>query len=375
MIHYKLLVTTLALAFLTMACSSDNEKPKGVAPAKGADAKRMRPAPEPAAIAVEPIRMGEASTYYVTTANLEAEHHAEVLARTTGVVLELVVEEGDQVEENQVLLRMEDKDQQLQLRQAQLNLTQLQREHERIIAMRESGVLSAQEIEASQNAVETAAAQVEEAELNLTYTTVRAPFSGRIVRRHVDLGAQAQQGTPLFEIMDINPLLAKVFIPANRIGAISVGQRIDLTLDSNGNQLTGTISLISPIVDTNTGTVKVTAEIFNYPPNTRAGDFAEVRVRTDTHENAMLIPSVAVFEDKGDDVVYVAKNGKAERRTVEVGFVNEGETEIKDGLAANELVVVKGQRSLRDGQPVEILEGPPKALTMKPDQPLREAAL
>ena len=116
--------------------------------------------------------------------------------------------------------------------------------------------------------------------------------------------------------------------------------------------------------------MKVTAEVHDYPPGTRPGDFAQVRIVTARHERATLVPSRAVFEEQGNDILYVVEDGKAVRRVVETGFVDGDMTEIVDGLAAGELIVVKGQRQLRDGSGVEVIEGPPEILAeLKAAQP------
>jgi RND family efflux transporter MFP subunit len=143
---------------------------------------------------------------------------------------------------------------------------------------------------------------------------------------------------------------------------VSPGQRIAIHLDSGNLDLQGVVTLVSPIVDETTGTVKVTAEIRDRPAGIRPGDFAQVKIVTERHAGAKLVPSRAVVEDEGKSVVYVVADGKAVRRVVQPGFVEGDDTEIRDGLAAGELVCVKGQRDLKDGQAVEILEGPPGAV-------------
>jgi membrane fusion protein (multidrug efflux system) len=184
------------------------------------------------------------------------------------------------------------------------------------------------------------------------------------VRREVDLGANVSPGAPLFEMMAVEPLLARVHVPAGRMGFIAPGQEMKIALDSDGTQLAGVVSLVSPIVDPASGTVKVTAEIHDYPAGTRPGDFASVRIVTARHPGALLVPSPALFEEQGENVLFVASLGerRAERRVVEAGFVDGEMTEILGGIEAGELIVVKGQRQLHDGMGIEILEGPPDVL-------------
>jgi membrane fusion protein (multidrug efflux system) len=127
-------------------------------------------------------------------------------------------------------------------------------------------------------------------------------------------------------------------------------------LDSNHQRLDGRIKLVSPVIDPTSGTIKVTIEIQEYPAGTRPGDFAEVRIVTERREGSTLIPKVAIFTDRGDQVVYVAADSTAQRRVVELGFEDDVYAEVVSGVTLGENIVVKGQRSLKHGATIKILE-------------------
>ncbi len=334
------------------------------------------PTPETVPVAVERVAAGSASSTYGTTAVLEAENHADIRARTTGIVRELLREEGDYVRTGETILALEDDEAQLRVRQAEANFEKAKSEHARGASMRDGGMLSDQEFETLVNNLHLRESELDLARLQLSYTRIESPFTGRLVRRHVDLGVNVAPGTALAEVMDVDPLLALVHVPANRMGFVAVGQNVNLRLESSATDLQGVVRLVSPIVDPQTGTVKVTVEIRKYPAGTRPGDFAQVRIVTARHENATLVPSRALFEEQGQNILFVVDEGKAVRRAVKTGFVDGENTEILEGIAANDLVVVKGQRDLRDGLPVEILEGPPGTVAMKaaPDSAAAPAA-
>jgi membrane fusion protein (multidrug efflux system) len=358
------LLAALPLAFLA-GCGGEEEaqaQSAGPGGGRGPGGPGGPNGGPPVPVAVEKVRSGSAASYYTATAALEAESRAQILARTTGVVREVLREEGDVVQQGEILLRLEDDEARWRVKQAEANLASARSDYERGKAMRESELVSTEEFEALENELRVREAELELAQLALSYTRVTSPFSGQVVRRLVDLGANVTPGTPLFDVMDVDPLLARVHIPARRMGFVEVGQEMEIRLDSIDATLAGQVSLISPIVDPSTGTVKVTAEIPDHPEATRPGDFAEVRIVTARHENATLVPSRSVFEDQGKQVLYVAVGGKAERRVVETGFVDGDDTEIVSGVEPGDLVVVKGQRQLRDGAAVDVLEGPPDVL-------------
>jgi membrane fusion protein (multidrug efflux system) len=222
--------------------------------------------------------------------------------------------------------------------------------------MFDEDLTTAEEFDAIRTELKAAEASKELAAIELSHTRVKAPFGGRIVRRFVDPGQMVNNGVQLFTLADMNRLLARVHVPARVFREIQRNQPVELTLDSNQIRLQGTIILISSVIDPTSGTIKVTVAITDYPENTRSGDFAEVRIVTDQHPNALLVPRSSVIIDKGEEIVFVAHEGFAERRSVTTGFQNERHIEILKGLSDHEKVVVQGQHSLKDKQPLKILD-------------------
>jgi membrane fusion protein (multidrug efflux system) len=307
-------------------------------------------------VAVDEIRRGPIATHYTATATLDPEKQADVEARISGMILEIAVEEGDLVQQDQVLLRIEEDEYYQRLKQAEAAEVMQRARHERQKNMFEKDLISAEEYDTVKSDIQAAEAARELAALSLSYARVKAPFTGRIVRRYVDPGQMVSNGTGLFSLVDMSRLLARVHVPAKVFRRIEQDQPVELVLDSDQTVLKGKIILVSPIIDPTSGTIKVTVAITDYPKNTRPGDFAEVRIETERHENALLLPRAAVINDKGVDVVFLADGDRAIRRQVTTGFQNEQFIEIRSGLDGNEKIVVQGQRSLKDGQPIRILD-------------------
>jgi membrane fusion protein (multidrug efflux system) len=355
------------LALLAIAATGCGDKAGGQ-PASGTHAQKPGPggpggpggppAEPPTHVAVEPAARGAALQRYATTATLEAENRAEILARAGGVVAAMQVEEGDAVRSGHTLLVLDDAELRLRVRQAEVELAKQKSILERQESSFEQQVISKAEFELATTNFEAADAALRLAEQQLAYTRVTAPFAGTVTRRLVNVGQTVNVGTPLFEIANFKPLRARVHVPAKEMGTLRQGQSADLVLDTSGAKLAGTVRLVSPVVDPTTGTVKITIDIAEYPLGTRPGDFVKVSVVTARRDDALRVPNLAVFEDKGERVVYVAQDSVAVRRKVEVGFIDETHTEILQGVQAGEVIVVKGQRSLKDGGRIRILEGP-----------------
>jgi membrane fusion protein (multidrug efflux system) len=327
---------------------------QGGGPGQGPGGKPAQPA---IPVAVSKSHTGAISSYYTATATLAAEKEAQILARVSGVVEALHCEEGDAVRTGQVLLTIDNDEYSYRLAQAEANTADLRSRFNRLEEMQRQELVSAEEYETVKNNLKSAEAEEGLARLTLSYASVKAPFNGAVVSRLVDVGQNINAGTALFVLSDFEPLLARVHVPSKEFKKLKPDQPVELVLESNRERLGGRIKLVSPVINPSSGTIKVTIEIPRYPEGVRPGDFAEVRIVTERRASVTLVPKIALVTDRGEQVVYVAANGTAERRIVEIGFEDDDFAEILDGVAPDETIVVKGQRSLKHGDPIKILDG------------------
>ncbi len=348
------------LGIISLAGCSENSSDEVVS--KGQSQKRSKNAQQAIPVAVTKATEGSISSYYGATATLEAEKEAQVLARVTGVVKSLQAEEGDLVTKGAPLLLIENDEYRFRVEQANANTVNLRSRYERLEQMVAEELATEEEIQAARSDFASAEAEEGLARLSLSYTTVVAPFSGRITQRLVNVGHNVSSGGPLFVMADFDPLLAKVHVPSREFKRLQKDQIVQLVLDSNGTRLDGRIKLISPVIDPTSGTIKITVEVPDYPQGTRPGEFAQIQIVTERRDNATLVPRAAVQTDKGESVVYVPVQSDesltAERRIVELGFTDDLNVQILSGLEPGETIVIKGQRSLKHGAVLKILEEP-----------------
>ena len=323
---------------------------------RGPNGADQRPAEPAIPVAVEEAHVGAIASYYTATATLAAEKEAEMLARVSGVVKSLSCEEGDQVAVGQVLLTIDNDEYRYRLAQAEANTADLRSRFQRLEEMKRRDLVPAEEFETLKNQLKAAEAEEGLARLTLSYTEVKAPFRGAVVSRLVDVGQNVSLGTPLFLLSDFDPLLARVHVPSKEFKKLKPDQPVELVLESDQKELRGHIELVSPVIDPSSGTIKVTIEIPEYPDGVRPGDFAEVRIVTEVRDESVLVPKIALVADRGETVVYVAADSTAERRVIDVGFEDDDNIEIVHGVSPGEPIVVKGQRSLKHGSPIKILE-------------------
>lgn len=312
-----------------------------------------------AAVPVEVITASRQtiSAFIETNGTLEAENEVDLVARVTAPIVSLEVEEGDVVRAGQLLARLDDVETRVQMEIARVSVEETRQAFERARELRAEDLISPEEYERATAAHDSARAQLKAAEIQLEFTELRAPFSGRIVRRYVDRSEQVSVNTPIYRLSDFDPLLCPIQIPERDLPRIRLDQRAWLSVEAwSGERFAGKVLRISPIIEAETGTFKVTLEL-RHGGRLRPGMFARVFVETETREGALVVPKTALSLESIGDTVYVATDGKASRREVELGFRQGDLVEIVDGVSDGELVVVVGQDGLSEGTPLQILAG------------------
>ena len=290
---------------------------------------------------------------YETTTTIASDAEAPVLARVPGEVVEILVEEGDRVEEGQILASLDGERLSLQMLQAKASLDMTAREYERFQNLRQRGLVSASAVESLKFDVDALTASYELMRLNYSYTKIRAPIAGVISARDVKPGTHVTVGAPVFRITDTSRLVAYLYIPQAELHRIETGDGAVMYVDAMpGHEFRANLARISPTIDTRNGTFRATVYIDNEDGLLAPGMFSRFAIACEKHAGALLVPSRAVVHEDSEYVVYVVSDGAASRRPVTVGIESGGMTEIVTGLDAGDRVVVTGQASLRDGSRV-----------------------
>ncbi len=339
-------LTLIAFSLSNISCSSD-------AQSKSPEEEEERPAVPVEAATVE---TGEIAAFYTGTASLEAEEEALVVAKTGGVAIEILAEEGQYVEEGQALVRLDDERLTLELSRAEAALAKLRQDYERNEELFQKSIISAVEYERIKSDYETQKAARDLAQLEVTYTTVRAPFSGIVSERLIKKGNMVATHAPTFRLTDFDPLLAVMHVPERELNKLRKGQRAELRLDAlYGEVFTGAIKRISPIVDPTTGPFKVTIEVRDRSRQLKPGMFGRIRIVYDTHADVLLVPKEAILAEDDESAVYVVRDSMAYRQVVETGYSNDAHMEIISGIEAGDVIITTGQNSLRDSSKVEVI--------------------
>jgi len=319
------------------------------------DAKDKPKEKEPATVAVAMVEVGAISSYVAATANLVAEDEVKVVAEAEGKVTRLLVEEGDTVRKGQTLVQIDTADAALAVDKADIAVRNAQINRERTEKMAAERLISAQDLDKVRYEHAAAVQVLAEARHRLRKTSVAAPFGGRITVRRVQPGQSVKVGDELFTLADFEPLIARIFLPEREVLDLRVGQPVRMALRAREEtRFEGRIRQISPVVDTASGTVKVTIEAVQPPPTVRPGAFVTVDVVRETRAQALLVPRTAVVRELHEAYVFVTDGKVARKRPVEVGLEEGLRLQLTAGVKAGEQVVTSGHGALKDQAPITI---------------------
>ena len=299
---------------------------------------------------------GDISSYLLFSSTIETEAAVEVFAEVTGLVRLVSVEEGDHVVAGDTLVRLDDDRARIEDQESEVNLRHLQTGFERMEEMYRRQLISSQTYEDRQFELEQARLRRARAQLALEHTVVRAPLSGVITSRRVQLGSRVSTAAKLFDLVTLEDMIARVYVPGKYLADVVVGQRAEVESHFlQGRSFEGQVKRISPVVDPNSGTFKVTVGLGDEWRDLRPGVFVNVRIVTDTHRNAVLLPKQAVVYDGGERYVFVVADSTATRVKLDAGFEDNHYVEALSLIAPRVPIIVVGQNGLRDSSLVKVM--------------------
>ena len=295
----------------------------------------------------------------VETATLPGRVAAHVSARLSvekaGRVVELAADKGDAVKQGQVLLRLDDRHWRVLERQASIELEDAERDLARWERMRESGAVAASDYDAIRRRRELAAATVEQSAVHLDQCRILSPFDGVVDAREVEVGEYVNEGQPVFQVLDLNPMKVRLDIPERDAGAVRVGDIKRVTAPSLGNvAFEARVAFVALEASPGHFTYPVELVVDAPPDGLRPGMIVDIGIQRALREGAIAVPLAAVIPRRGEHVVFVFRDGVAERRVAVLESVAGREALIGSGLEAGELLVIEGHRGLQDGVAVQV---------------------
>ncbi|MBN9060161.1 MULTISPECIES: efflux RND transporter periplasmic adaptor subunit [Kaistia] len=297
--------------------------------------------------------------------SVRAVNGANLSAEVPGIVSALHFESGADVKAGDLLLELEASDD-----IAHLNALKATADLQRIVFERDSRLLknqaiAQQQVDTDKSNLLSAESLADQQQALVDYKSVKAPFSGRLGIRQVDLGQYLPAGTPIVTLQQLDPIYVDFYVPQQALAAIRKGQPVTAKVDTFPDRsFKGEVSSINAQVDTATRTVQIRASVENKDFLLLPGMFATVDIETAAPQHYVTLPQTAIAYNSYGDIAYLVDdkgkdaNGQpqlvARQAFVTTGPTRGDQVAILDGVKAGETVVTAGQLKLRNGTPVHV---------------------
>jgi membrane fusion protein (multidrug efflux system) len=348
-------------------CNSAGGQKGDPAGAPGGDGQ---PAPPPMPVEVVVARADTVVDAILATGEIEAMQAVQLRPDIEGRIAEILVREGAEVGRGTPLFKVDDAELKAEVARAEAERDLAQQSLARTRDLLSQKASSQSELERAEATARSTAAQLELLKVRLDRTVVRAPFAGVAGERTASLGDYVTTSSPLVTVQTVSPQRAAFQVPERYADRLKVGQIVTFRVAAlPGKEFSGRVDFVDPVVQLPARTIMVKAQVPNPRRELQSGMFIEVRLATAVRPKAVVIAEDAVLPLQGSTFVWVAADGKATRRQVDLGVRTPGFVEARSGVEAGEQVVVGGQERLAEGAPVA-----PKVLDRSPQRGTEAAA-
>jgi RND family efflux transporter MFP subunit len=306
---------------------------------------------------VQPERR-DLSRLSIQPATAEALHEADLGSKVSGEVIELHVDIGSRVKAGQVLVRMEVPELVQARNAAAAEVTALRSAYDRTAALAERNSITQRSLAEAKSRLDSAIARESQAEAQMAYATIRAPFDGVVTSRAIDSGDMVYQasspkgsGQPLLRVAQVDVIRVKTYVPERDAIWADVGDAATVAFESlPGKTFQGQLSRISGVLDPATRTMLVEIDLPNVDGRIKPGFYGRTEIALERRERVLALPIAAVRTDGGNAHVYVIGPGDTLLRVpVAMGLQDAGWVEIESGLTGVERIVAGAVAGLSDG--------------------------
>ncbi len=367
------ILLTFAFATTLIACNKGPDI---------ADKKAAASNERPLLIATEDlhtVRNSALSSGPSITGSVQPERRADLRAEVSAVVLQVLKENGDVVRRGDLLVRLDDtairenlSSAEAAARAAGQSFDQAERQFQRMVTLRKSGMASTQATEDAetrrnnaQSDLEAAKTRAAQARQQLQRTEARAPFDGIVSDRKVSAGDTAQIGKELVKVIDPTSMRLEGLISADNVGSVKAGQMVSFRVNGYGDQeFSGKIRRVNPSANATTRQVEVLVDFVDKKQPKLAGLYAEGRVEIES-ASGLTIPATALVRDGDKSSAWRVQGDAIKKVTLDVGDRDprSGEYVLRAGLADGDRLIRHPSATLKDGQKIEMADAAPMATT------------
>lgn len=318
----------------------------------------MTPPPVTVSTATAELQSWSPSINVVGT--LESLQGVDVTAQLAGLITELHFDSGDTIAAGDLLVQQYTANDKARLAGLLAATRLAEMNFKRSEDLRRQNLISEFDYDVAVTDLDRARAAEEDLRLRIKQLAIRAPFSGQLGIRLVDVGQYVEPGDTLVRLENLDRMRVNFTVPQREIGVVTSGRPLTLKVDAwPGQQFTGEVTAVAPRIDADTRTLTAQGIVQNPDQKLRPGMFAQVSIELDTHADVVTVPQAAITYSPYGDSVFVVQRGAEGPETVTNTFVVTGATRadqvaIESGLQAGAEVVTAGQQKLRNGAAVVI---------------------
>jgi membrane fusion protein (multidrug efflux system) len=332
--------------------------------------------PPPESVTTTVARAEEWPSTLTSIGSVTAVQGVTVSADLPGVVEKIYFESGRMVRAGDVLVKLDTRQEAAQLAAAQSASALSRLNFDRMKGLRESGVIAQADYDRAVAGLQQDDAKVGEIRATIARKTIRAPFSGLLGLRQVNLGQYLSPGAPIVALQSMQPVYVNFSVPQQQVSHLQPGTEVRLT--ANSLQSTGKITAVDSVIDEATRNIQVQATFANMDGRLRPGMFVEARIDLGASQPVLVLPASAISYAPYGDSVYVVgdmkgPDGKPYRgvrqQFVKLGGAKGDQVAVLSGLKPGQEVVTAGVFKLRNGAAVQVNNKiqPANSATPKPE--------
>jgi membrane fusion protein (multidrug efflux system) len=336
--------------------------------------------PPPETISTAPVQLQSWESVLSAVASLDAVQGVIVAAEQAGKVVAISFTPGDFIEKGTLLARLDTRAEEAQLRAMESSSNLAHTNLRRLAELADQGLISRAEFDNAEAAFKAAKAQTENIQAIIEKKNIKAPFSGKLGIRQINLGQFLKEGQEIVSLQVLDPIFVNFMLPQQELARITSGMEVRITSEVIGQeQMSGRITAIAPQVDAQTRNIRIQATVTNTDERLRPGMFVNASVVLPEQAKVSTIPGTAVLYAPYSDSVFVVEEKKDEKsgkqtKVLRQQFVRLGEKRgdfvaVLSGLQGGETVASTGVFKLRNGQAVVIDNShtPPFELQPRPE--------
>ncbi|WP_028115649.1 efflux RND transporter periplasmic adaptor subunit [Ferrimonas senticii] len=302
-------------------------------------------------VIVAPVEQRQWQQAVEALGTVRAQESVELTAKVTERVEQIHFDDGDKVEQSQLLVTLNHAEQDAKLTAAKANLVEQQREYQRIEGLVKNKTVASNQLDKIRTAIDVAQAVVAQTEAEVDARYIRAPFSGVLGFREISPGALVSPGTQITTLDDISVVNLDFTVPERFLSQLTNGSQVQAQAAAFSQPFSGTVTSIDSRIDPTTRAVVVRAQIANPDLLLRPGMLMTLRLVVDDRLS-QIIPEEAIIPRQNRQYVFVVSDGKVVEKQIELGTRQRGWVEVTNGLEAGEQVITRGAQRVRPGQSV-----------------------